>query len=1138
MPRFFSMQSALGLCLGAALLGPGGMRAQEAGIPIRFSLKEQGFVTLAIDDAQGVRIRNLISETEFPAGEHTVSWDGLDDSGRDLGAAKYGRYHVPGKVVAPGQYTVRGLVRPKIGLTYGMAPYTHGRPAWFTADRSSGWLTNHSAPQAILFVPAGQAPEREGKPSSRNGQVLVGSHVSEGGSGLAWLDMDGNKVHGQEWIGGNWTAASHLARDRGKNPVPGVYAYAAATFAGGDTEPELRLNEMLTPSQWGEKPKAARLGTGEDRPVLSPHYKIADFPAEAKSTHQSDILGGVAVHDGLLVASLQPLNELIFVDAHARKALGKAALDDPRGLEFDAQGRLWVLSGKRLLRLTPGADPTRLPTPEVIVAEGLEDPRLLTFDGEGNVCISDWGASHQVKIFSPQGRFLRAVGKPGAPTVGPYDPLHMNHPAGVAVDDRGRLWVAENDFSPKRVSVWAKDGTLENAFYGPARYGGGGALDPRDKTVFYYGEEQGGMQFRLDWASGQSQLESVYYRKEADPVPLHRHFTGNAPETPFPVAGRTYLTNAYNSDPVAGAGLAEIWVLENGVARKVAAAGDARGPSGWLPAFDTAGFADKLPRDADFTQSAIFFLWADEDGDGRMQPGEVAFRQTQGKRWRVGGVTVEKDLSFVVARLGSEAVRFKPGSFTEKGVPLYDAAHGEVLAQNVTAPVSTGGGQALTGEGGWTVFTTAPEPFSPYGFAGFREGRPLWTYPNLWPGLHASHNAAMPSFPGELLGPTRLAGPPIHPAKSDAGELWAINGNKGVIYLFTFDGLFVATLFRDSRTASWSAPEAVPGMPVDQYSLMEECFWPAIMQLDNGEIFLQAGTNDGPIRLIRVTGLEGIRRLPDTKITVTEETLRMAAAAAKRAEAERQERRLPRKIRVPLLQEPPTVDGQPTEWQRANWAPIDTRRLQVGDWGGREIPTRAALAVAGDRLYGIFQTDDPNLLTNAGTSLSTLFKTGGGLDVLIGAAGADPRRTAAVAGDVRLLISMVHDEPVAMLYRPATDKGAGEPVEYTSPVRTVRISRVESLGADLELARAVENDEKGHLLRVNYEFSVPLARLGIVPGSGQAVRGDLGVLRGDGRRTMQRVYWNNKSTGLVSDTPSEAELTPALWGTLRFEAAP
>jgi hypothetical protein len=42
------------------------------------------------------------------------------------------------------------------------------------------------------------------------------------------------------------------------------------------------------------------------------------------------------------------------------------------------------------------------------------------------------------------------------------------------------------------------------------------------------------------------------------------------------------------------------------------------------------------------------------------------------------------------------------------------------------------------------------------------------------------------------------------------------------------------------------------------------------------------------------------------------------------------------------------------------------------------------------------------------------------------------------------------------------------------------------------------------------------------------------VLRGDGQKTVQRVYWSNKATGLVSDIPSEAELTPQLWGTFKF----
>jgi hypothetical protein len=48
------------------------------------------------------------------------------------------------------------------------------------------------------------------------------------------------------------------------------------------------------------------------------------------------------------------------------------------------------------------------------------------------------------------------------------------------------------------------------------------------------------------------------------------------------------------------------------------------------------------------------------------------------------------------------------------------------------------------------------------------------------------------------------------------------------------------------------------------------------------------------------------------------------------------------------------------------------------------------------------------------------------------------------------------------------------------------------------------------------------------------IRGDLGILRGDGHQTTQRVYWNNKATAIVSDTPSEAVLTPSLWGVWEF----
>lgn len=64
----------------------------------------------------------------------------------------------------------------------------------------------------------------------------------------------------------------------------------------------------------------------------------------------------------------------------------------------------------------------------------------------------------------------------------------------------------------------------------------------------------------------------------------------------------------------------------------------------------------------------------------------------------------------------------------------------------------------------------------------------------------------------------------------------------------------------------------------------------------------------------------------------------------------------------------------------------------------------------------------------------------------------------------------------------------------------------------------------------NFEFSVPLATLGLQPTAGDVIRGDLGVLRGNGFQTLHRAYWSNKATAIVSDVPSEAALAPQLWG--------
>jgi len=1073
-------------------------------IPIRFTLSKPGYVTLVINDLHGRRVRNLVSDTLFPAGNDVAWWDGLDDTGR-VKTAPNDNFGIAGKLVAPDRYQVEGLEHPKIDLRYQFTVYNPGQPPWATKSPSSEWLANHTPPSDVLFVPPADA-ERSPAPSPTGGEVLVASAVTEGGSGLAWLDLNGRKLRGQMWLGGVWTGATALARDAGSKRAPGVYAYAAEAWPGDPYDgnlPELRIAELLMRADTQRAPRDSRMGRGDDRPLLTPNKPYPGIlppgqtrlqtPAQSNRYVFPDkdhtALGGLAVYNGLMAASLPKMNQLLWIDAVGRKILGTTPLDDPRGLAFDTNGRLLALSGHRLISFTPGADPFRSHTPKILISSGLDDPNSITVAPNGDILISDRGKSNQVKLFSPSGKLVRAIGKPGLPQLGPYDPLRMRQPGGITLDSENRIWVAETDFVPKRVSIWTLDGKLVKAFYGPMEYGGGGSLDPHDKSRYYYS----GMEFKINWKDGANSPSDNYYQSQYDPLKLPADFKSRAPETALYDNGRRYLTDCYNVSPTNAAGAASIWIMKSGVARPAAALGDVSGwslISGAGPGKVSPAFQSRLPAGVK-AGDPLMFAWSDLNDDGKVEPGEVVFLKA-----KASGITVMPDLSFVAAYVDGRAVKYAPTGFDRDGIPRYDLTSGVTIATDTRLPETSGGGQAIVSRDGWTILTVPPAPYARQAsMAGVKNGQPLWSYPSLWPGLHPSHDAPMPDHPGELIGTTRLLGGFVIPRGSDAGPIWAINGNKGNVYLFTEDGLFVSTLFKDCRTASWDAPTAVRGMLVNNLSLQEENFWPSITQTSDGDIYVSGGGDGGNI--IEVDGLSGIRRLPAQIITVTTNELSAAQSYFTKQEAARQTEGGSQELTVDLRKAPPVVDGKLDDWPPAAFVPIDNR-------------ASAAIAIAGDRLYAAFKTGDDHLLDNAGNSLPNLFKTGGALDLMIDA----------IPGGERLLVTRVDGKTTAVLYRPHVPGSTSPPVTFSSPQRTLKFDRVDDVSHDVQLAGAGGN----------YEFSIPLAPLGLKPAAGATLRGDVGILRGNGFQTLQRVYWRNKATGLVSDTPGEAELTPELWG--------
>jgi len=1093
--------------LETALLPPPTDTGPRPPIPVEFKLDAPGYVTLAINDAQGNRVRNLVSDTWFEAGPNTVWWDGTDDLLRNPDAANHGIYLIPTHFVTPGSYQVRGIYHKSIDLHYEFSIYNAGHPAWETVDTKGGWLTNHTPPSSALFVPADKAPG--GKPL-----VYLGSYVSEGGAGLAWVDLDGNKQGGRGWIGGNWTAAPFLARDAGANANPAIFAYVAAAW--GDPSGRAPFAHAVL--------RLTGLTSRGDKAILNYTVDIDEKPApdtdgRALWTKQ---VGGLAVHNNIVVVSLTYRNQLLFADAASGKILGLAPVDNPRGAAFDTAGNLLVLSARHLLRYSiPSVSelhPEQLAAPRLLVASGLEDPAGIATDSAANIYISDRGNSNQIKVYSADGKFLRAIGHAGPSLAGPYDPLHMNNPRGLTIDGDNHLWVAEEDFQPKRVSLWTLDGKLLKAFYGPSEYGGGGSLDPRSKDLFYYH----GMQFNLDWNTGTDTLDSVFYRPGPDAIPLPRY---GDPTTVLYGYGHRYFTNVYMGYPTQGTSIAMLYLDTGGVIRPAAAFGKA---NDWS-VLKTGAFRSLWPQGVDpdsrTLQNSVLFSWSDLNNNGQVDPAEVTFSKST-----TGSITIMPDLGLIDADVDGKVMRYVPAKVTTAGVPVYEIGKGAAVAEGAEWPSSDGGGQVLYSPQA-TVMTTAPLPFAPQGLGGFfgPNQSHRWSYPSLWPGLHPSHSAPVPESSGEIIGSTRLLGGFVNPPSSQTGPLWAINGNLGAVYLFTSEGMFIAQLFQDMRTGKpWNMPAAPRNMPLNDVSLSGENFFPSIAQTPDGKIYIVDG---GHASIVRVDGLDTLRPIPAFNLQVTREQLDKARDYLMQEEAQRQRKTGPKSLEVTVRAgAAPPLKDLIASLKTASWATIDRRINQIG-WNSKPDEAQAAVTIAAGRLYAAFHTSEPNLPQNSGAVANAPFKTGGALDLMIGTdPHANPKRESPVAGDLRLLVYQVDGKPRAMLYR-AVVPGTRDPVPFSSPSRTITLDQVKDVSNRVDLFSGAGTDSG------TYAFSIPLDALDLKPVAGETIKADIGILRGNSVQTLQRVYWSNKATGITSDVPSEAELTPGLWGEWKFKAA-
>ena len=128
-------------------------------------------------------------------------------------------------------------------------------------------------------------------------------------------------------------------------------------------------------------------------------------------------------------------------------------------------------------------------------------------------------------------------------------------------------------------------------------------------------------------------------------------------------------------------------------------------------------------------------------------------------------------------------------------------------------------------------------------------------------------------------------------------------------------------------------------------------------------------------------------------------------------------------------------------------------------------------------------------------------------------------------------MTLMDGKPIAVLYDAvAPGTPAEQNWEAVSPVAKVTFDRV----VKVPEVKMATQPGRGDAYVV--EAAIPWKVLDIKPEANLRLRMDWGVLSSDdeGNAVLRRLYWANKATGIIADVPSEARLTPGLWGYVIF----
>ena len=769
-------------------------------------------------------------------------------------------------------------------------------------------------------------------------------------------------------------------------------------------------------------------------------------------------LGGEPPMDPLIA------KRLTTCDGESGKVLDEKPLEITGEIAFNPDGVLYAVQDRKIARVNLDV----LTLTDFIT--DLKEPGAFAFGPDGKLYAYDAAPERRVvRVYDRDGRYLHSIGTPGPLQAGSYDPARLPAVCSVTVDRANNIWIVSPNDNPRRVAQFKTGGTYVQELLGNTYYGGGGTMDPYDKSRLYYL----GMAFEADWDKGTSRIKNLlsldWWRPEVVPII---------------VDGRRYLVSAplivNAQQPV---GVVYLHDEKTLTMRMVAAVGNAEG----FPPFHSPEVLEHL---GGKTPEAFRFIWTDRNGDGMMQLGEVQF--TPG---RTPGLSrFNRDLS---ATAGN--IRYEVKEFLRDGTPVYAERR---LPFDALYRLDNGNYLRSTQRGR----TSLNEVVSP-------NGESIWTYPAFW-GVSSLY--IPPWSPGFVCNQLVIAGHETAHA-GDLGEFLVINSNAGQTFIWTADGLLAGRI-----TNHLGHPQA-HGWPtehkrytrLDGLTLGQEHFHGFFCRtLQDNKYYFIAGHNH--ISVVEVKGIEKFKRLGgEIEITpaIVEKTRQWDAARLRRVLFEQ-----------PPIIECPIVPSRPTfEDMTADAGPLQ-QKTAVG-----ELAT-FSMACDDERLYLCWQVKS-GPLKNGGDDYRRYFKTGAAVDVLLGTnPKADPQRTIPADGDIRLLITVANDQPVAVFYRPVAPNAPKEHAWKT----TTQAGGTASFDEVIALPRVpikVASAGNGYAVMA----TVPLRTIGLKVEPGMVLKMDWGVMiTEEGNLTTARAYWANKTAVGTTDEPTEARLQPDLWGYVRF----